>query len=100
MSENKLSIEDPIEPATLDQFKKIMLARQQAAERLLDLEQEKIRILRVAASLDQERQKLFETILTSRGLPPNFPVEVDANTGKIQPIAEAMPAQTNGAAHA
>lgn len=94
MSETKkLSIEDPIDSATLGKFQQLMLNRQQAADRLLDLENEKIRTLRIAATIEQERQKLFESVLVSRGLPPNFPVEVDAATGKIMPIPDAVAAQ-------
>lgn len=81
-----LTIEDPIDEETLERFKTLQGVRMQCAERLLDLEQEKVRTLRMAAGIDQDRQKVFEAQLVARGLPPNFPVEIDAITGKITPV--------------
>lgn len=98
----KLTIDDPIDGETLGKFKHLQTVRMQCAERLLDLEQEKVRTLRMAANVDTERQKLFESVLISRGLPPTFPVEVDANTGKISPVKEAlaeMMKEQNGASN-
>lgn len=91
-AQKKLTLDDPLDADTLGKFKQLQTVRLQVSERLLDLEQEKVRILRMAANVDQERTKLFETVLVSRGLPPNFPVEIDANTGKINPIPEAVQA--------
>jgi len=83
-----LTIEDPIDEETLERFKTLQGVRMQCAERLLDLEQEKVRTLRMAAGIDQDRQKVFEAQLVARGLPPNFPVEIDATTGKITPVGQ------------
>jgi len=105
----KLTLDDPVEPELLGKFGQLQQARMQCAERLLDLEQERVRVLRAAANVDAERQKLFEGLLLSRGLPPNFPVEIDGKTGKMNPIhgvtpdmlakkeAEKAQAQENGA---
>jgi len=92
----KLTVEDPLDPDTLEKFKQLQTARLQLAERLLDLKEEEIRLLRLAGGVAQERTKLFETVLVSRGLPPNFPVEIDAVTGKftlVQPLPESAPEQ-------
>jgi len=99
----KLSPDDPVDAETLAKFGQLQTARMQCAERLLDLEQEKVRTLRAAASIDAERQRIFESILTNRGLAPNFPVEIDAKTGKITPVRTDHPemvaqAPENGAA--
>jgi hypothetical protein len=87
----KLTLDDPVEPELLGKFGQLQQARMQCAERLLDLEQERVRVLRAAANVDAERQKLFEGLLLSRGLPPNFPVEIDGKTGKMNPIHGATP---------
>ena len=84
--EKKLTLDDPVDADTLTKFSDLQSARLQAAERLLDLEQEKIRTLRAASNIDTERQRLFEAVLMSRGLPPNAPVEIDAKTGKVTPL--------------
>lgn len=88
---DKKTIDDPVEPELLAKFGQIQQARMQCSERLLDLEQERVRVLRAAANVDAERQKLFEGLLLSRGLPPNFPVEIDAKTGKMNAIQGAAP---------
>jgi hypothetical protein len=82
----KLTLDDPVDAETLGALGQLQQRRLQCAERLLDLEQEKIRVLRMAAGVDAERQKAFEGLLVSRGLPPNFPVNIDAETGKMSPI--------------
>jgi hypothetical protein len=56
---------------------------------LLDMEQEKVRILVEARRLDDERTKLFTHVLASRGLMPGIPVEIDPETGKISLIKGA-----------
>lgn len=82
-TENKLSVQDPVSAEDLAKLGEIQGTRLQVAERLLELEQEKIRVLRAASNIDTERQRIFEKVLTERGLPPNAPVEIDAKTGKI-----------------
>jgi hypothetical protein len=91
ISEKKLTIDDPVEPELLAKFGQLQQARMQCAERLLDLKQEEVRVLRAAANVDAERQKIFEGLLLSRGLPPNFPVEIDAKTGKMNAIQGVTP---------
>jgi len=103
----QLTIDDPVDPEQLGKFGQLQQARMQCAERLLDLEQEKVRVLRAAANVDAERQKMFEGLLIARGLPPNFPVEIDAKSGKMTPVqgapsdmVEKKEAPENGAAKA
>jgi phosphoenolpyruvate-protein kinase (PTS system EI component) len=91
MSETKLTIADPVAPETLAKFAELQTARLQAAERLLDLEQDKIRVLRAASSIDTERQKLFEEVLIARGLSPTAVVEINAQTGLITPVGSPPP---------
>jgi len=98
--EKKLTLDDPVDPETLGKFSNLQQARMQCAERLLDLEQERVRVLRAAASVDAERQKIFEGVLLSRGLPPNFPVTIDAQTGKMTPVQGATPDMVSAAKEA
>jgi hypothetical protein len=88
----KKTLETPVSAEDLAKFAQLQGARLQVAERVLDLEQEKVRALRAAASIDSERQKLFEKILTERGLPAGFPVEIDSKTGLMTPVEGAMEA--------
>lgn len=82
----QLTVNDPVDQATLQQFSELQTARLQIAERILDLEQEKIKALRAAANIDNERQRLFEGILISRGLSPATAVEIDAKTGLLAQV--------------
>lgn len=105
---SKLTIDDPIDGDTLKRFEELQTLRMQFSDRLLDLEQEKIKVLRAATGLDMERQKLFESVLVTRGLPPTHPVEIDAKTGLIkllkpldppvesEPTSEPISASSNG----
>ena len=94
MSDQKerLDINTPIASEDLSRFSQLQMARLQIADRVLELEQEKIRAMRAAANVDTERQKLFEKVLADRGLPPNYPVEIDSKTGQIKIVEEAMEA--------
>ncbi len=86
-SENKkpqqLTANDPVDAATLKRIGEIQGRRFQLGEMLLDLEQEKVKILVEGRRLDEERTRIFNQVLTSRGLAPTVPVEVDPETGKI-----------------
>jgi len=84
------TIDTPVSQEDLAKFAQLQGARLQIAERILELEQEKVRAMRAAANVDSERQKLFEKVLVERGLSPGFPVEIDSKTGQIKPVEGAM----------
>jgi len=88
-SENKppqLTLNDPVEMATLKRIGEIQNRRLALGDMLLDLEQEKVKILVEGRRLDDERARIFANILGSRGLHPTVPVEIDPETGKISLI--------------
>lgn len=95
--EPKLTINDPVDAETLKHMEELQIRRAQVAERLLDLENERVRLLRMAQGVDMERSRVFETINLVRGLPTDFPLEIDAKTGSIRPLRE-LPAQEVAAA--
>jgi len=86
----KLTINDPVDPATLKRIGEVQTRRYQLGDMMLDLKQEEVKILVEARRLDEERTKLFSQVLTQRGLLPNMPVEIDPQTGKLSLI------KTNG----
>lgn len=106
MSEEKphrLTPSDPVPGAVLAQFEELSQARMRIAVNLLDLEQEKIRMLAAAKRVDEQKQRLFEHVLVERGLPPNTQVEIDrggrihlmqAQQAAQEPPAEAPPAES------
>lgn len=81
---NKLSIKDPVEPEIIEKFRLLENARSECANNMLNLEQERVRILRVANSIDSERKKLFEAILIDRGISPAHPASIDGKTGLVK----------------
>ena len=90
----KLTIIDPVDPAELQRLGELQARRYELADALLDLEQEKVRVLVQARQVDDLKTQLFTKIVTDRGLPAGFPVEIDAKTGLVVPLAPQGP---NGA---
>lgn len=80
----KLTANDPVEPDTRKRLEELAGARFDVAERLLDLEQEKVKLLVAANRLDEERNRVFEKILMDRGMAPTTPIEIEAQTGNIR----------------
>jgi len=79
----KLAPDAPVSAATLQRLQQVQFARQQMADRLLDIEMDKVRVLASAQRIDNEKIRIFESILLERGLPPNTVVEINAETGAI-----------------
>ena len=84
----RLTPEDPVDEETRARFSSLQDARLRTGDRLLDLELEKVKLIRSASAIDNERQKLFEKILIERGLSPNQPVTIDSATGQIKVISQ------------
>lgn len=84
MSEPKrLTISDPVDPTVLSQLENLDRVRVDLGSQLLDLEQQKVGILAAAHRVEQQRQRLFDTVLMERGLDPKTLVQVDSKTGSI-----------------
>jgi hypothetical protein len=81
---NKLTPNDPVDAQTRKKLEELGAARYDVADKLLELEQEKVKILVAANRLDEERSRTFEKILMDRGLAPNTPVEIEAQTGNLR----------------
>lgn len=94
-SETKKTIKDPVSPEELRQLAEVQARRFELADALLDLEQEKVKLLVQARQLDELKAKTFSKIMTDRGLPPNAPVEIDAKTGEIKLVGGQEPPQTS-----
>lgn len=79
----KLTLDDPVDPETMQKLAELHDAKNKIANHLVDLENEKVRLLVACRQIDSERNRLFERVTTERGLPPGFPVTVEAESGKI-----------------
>jgi hypothetical protein len=64
------------------------------ADRLLDIEMDKVRVLASAQRIDNEKIRIFESVLLERGLPPNTVVEINAETGAITDPRKRMALDT------
>ena len=82
----RLTVNDPIDQATMDRFGELETTRVRLATQLLDFEDEKIKIMVASRRIDEEKQRLFEKVLMERGLAPTTPVEIEASTGLIKVI--------------
>lgn len=84
----RLTVDDPVDEETRGRFSSLQDARLRTGDRLLDLELEKVKLIRSASAIDNERQKLFERVLIERGLSPSQPVTIDSTTGQIKVITQ------------
>jgi hypothetical protein len=78
-----LTLSDPVDPETLEQFLRLQEARQRFADSYLSLEQEKIRILAAVKRIDDQRNRLFETCALERGVSPEARISIDARSGML-----------------
>lgn len=84
-----LTLNDPVDPETLEQFRQLQDARQRFAETLLSLEQDKIQLLAAVKKIDDQLNRLFQACSIERGLPPQTRIEIDARSGKVTRMEEA-----------
>lgn len=84
----QLTINDPVTPEDLQRLAEVQGRRLEIADALLDLEQEKVRLLVQARQIDEQKNQLFGKIVTDRGLPQGFPVEIDAKSGLVKPLVQ------------
>lgn len=82
--EKKLTPNDPVDLETRKRMEELASARYELGDRLLEVEQEKVKLLVAANRVDEERSRIFEKILMDRGLPPTTLVEIEAQTGIIK----------------
>ena len=80
----KLNQNDPVDADSRKRLEDLAAARYELGEKLLDLEQERVKILVTTNRIEEERGRLFEKILMERGLHPTTPVEIDAQSGVIR----------------
>ncbi len=95
MSEDRrLTVNDPIDQEVLAKFSELETTRMRLGAQLLDVEDEKIKIMVASRKVDEEKQRLFERVLMERGLAPTTPVEIEAATGLIKVLrAQGAPAE-------
>jgi len=90
----KLTVQDPVSQESLKEFNQLEAARHEIALRLLELEQERVRLLAAAHKVGQQHERLFEKVLVDRGLTPTTPVDIDSTTGIIKVREPVKPAET------
>jgi len=80
-----LTLDDPVDPDTLKELANLHENRSRIANHLVDLENEKVRLLVLVRQLDAQRTKVFDRIISERGLPEGYAMSIDAETGKLSP---------------
>jgi len=91
----RLTMEDPIDKETLAVFNRLEGAKYEIGLQLLELEQERVRLLASAHQVDTQRQRTFEKVLLERGLRPDAFVEVDAATGRLRVLSQKSEKREN-----
>ena len=94
MSENqepskKLGLTDPVDKETLGRLEELENTRLQIGGQMLDLEQDKVKLLAATHRLDQQRTAIYEKILIDRGVSHTEAVEIDATTGSLRLLRRA-----------
>jgi len=89
-----LTSSDPVQADVLANFSELDSARYELGFRLLEIEQERVRILAAAHQVDQQRQRLFEQVLIERGLAPGTPISIDDKTGVIKVLERKAESDT------
>lgn len=79
----KLTPNDPVSPEALERLNELERGQYQIALRLLQLEEDKVKLLAASHQVNQQRQRMFEQVLMERGMPPQSQVEIDSDSGKI-----------------
>ena len=87
----KLTVNDPVDTETRKRLEELGGARYEVADKLLEMEQEKVKLLVAANRLDEERNRTFEKILLDRGLAPTTPIEIEAQTGNLRVLRPQQP---------
>ena len=65
----KLTVKDPVDQETMRQLEGVINARSEVANKLANIRLEEIHLLAAIRQLDNEKETMFEAILSARGLP-------------------------------
>lgn len=87
----KLTLNDPVGKEILDKLGELEGVRSEIGNQLLDIKNEEIKLLAAARKVDEERYRLFERCLMERGLAPNTPANINAQTGLLTLLQPAQP---------
>jgi len=78
----------PLDPESLMALQRHQEIRAKIAHDMLELEQEKVRLLVLAQGFDKEAHSLFAKLLTERGQNADAKVYVDFKDGLLKPVGE------------
>jgi hypothetical protein len=84
----EIDINTPVSQEVIGSLETLLKNREGLATQLLQIELTKVQLLRDVLGIDTAKTQIFERITSERGLPPDFPVEVDRSTGVIRPMAD------------
>ena len=82
------TLTEPVGPEDLARLNGLNGARRNIADKLLQLEMEKIRILAASKRVDDEWSGLFQRLAQERGLDPTTILDINPQTGELQSAPE------------
>jgi len=74
---------EPVDQPTITRLQAMSQKKQELALQLLEIEQEKVRILVAAEMLSKQIQTLFDQVATARGIDTGANFNIDSETGVI-----------------
>jgi len=91
----EIDINTPVSPEVIESLASLLRDREEKSNQLLQLELTKIQLLRDVVGIDNAKNQVFGRISSERGLPPNFPIEIDRSTGVIRALVD-LPVKLQG----
>lgn len=84
MTEQRLTLNDPVSKEEREYLQQLSQAKSGVADKLLELELEKVNLIAAARRIDLQIKGVFQKILVDRGQAPERMIQVDLDTGTIQ----------------
>jgi hypothetical protein len=90
--EKYMSALEPVSPEDLERLNQLQIAKRGIADRLLALEEEKVRILAASKRVSDEWDGVFARLAQERGLDPSSHLDINPKNGALQVIGQQPPA--------
>ena len=87
----RLTMDDPVGTETMTKLQELQDAEIDTAMMLKSLKQQEVQLLATDRRILAERHKIFEVVLMDRGLAPNTPATINADTGKVELVQTPRP---------
>jgi len=89
----KLTLNDPVPPEVIQRLNELDEARIDLALQFLALEESRVQILSASHQVNVQKSRVFEKVITDRGLSPDVQAEIDPKTGLLSVLEGPPPGE-------